>query len=56
MSDSWRRRAREAFTDEAIQAWAEYLETGLHLSVQEVPGWLESWGTAAETDLPALHA
>jgi len=56
MSDSWRRRAREAFTDEAIQACAEYLETGRHLSGQEVRDWLESWGTAAEMDLPAPRA
>ncbi|RJF89930.1 transcriptional regulator [Oleomonas cavernae] len=46
---------RVSFADEAAAAWAEYQETGLHLTQQEIETWLDSWGTDAETEVPRCH-
>ncbi|WP_260610793.1 hypothetical protein [Sphingomonas sp. IC081] len=33
--------ARESFKAEALASWAEYQETGLHLTGEEVARWLD---------------
>ena len=40
---------------EALASWAEYQETGLHLTGEEVVHWLDSWGTAGESECPPCH-
>ena len=50
-----REEARESFKQEALAAWTAYQETGQHLTGQEVRGWLNTWGTEAETELPKCH-
>ncbi|MES3040653.1 MAG: CopG family ribbon-helix-helix protein [Pseudomonadota bacterium] len=50
-----REEARESFKQDALAAWAEYQETGRHLTGAEVRTWLSSWGTEAETGLPPCH-
>lgn len=50
-----RERARESFKAEALQAWADYKETGLHLSGEEALEWLSQWGTDKETSAPKCH-
>ena len=50
-----REEARENFKQEALASWAEYQETGRHLSGQEVRTWLNTWGTATEAGLPDCH-
>ena len=50
-----REEARESFKEEALQAWREYRETGLHLSVEETTAWLDRWGTEDETEVPDWH-
>ena len=50
-----REEARESFKQEALAAWADHQETGLHLTGDEVRKWLLTWGTDAETELPACH-
>ena len=50
-----REEARESFKEEALQAWREYRETGLHLSVEETAAWLDRWGTEDETEVPDWH-
>ena len=47
-----REEARESFKKEALQAWREYRETGLHLSVEETAAWLDTWGSENETEAP----
>ena len=47
-----REEARESFKKEALQAWREYRETGLHLSVEETAAWLDTWGSEKETEAP----
>lgn len=50
-----REEARESFKQEALSSWAEYQETGLHLSGREVQGWLDTWGTEAAAEIPECH-
>lgn len=35
---------QENFKQEALKAWENYQETGLHLISKEVQDWLSSWG------------
>ena len=50
--------AREAarFRQEAVASWSACQETGQHLTGPEVRTWLTTWGTEADTALPACHA
>ena len=50
-----REEKREAFRQDAIKAWEEYQETGLHATAAEVDTWLASWGTENELPAPACH-
>jgi predicted transcriptional regulator len=50
-----REEQRESFHREAMDSWREYQETGLHLTGAEVAAWLDTWGTDAETEIPACH-
>jgi predicted transcriptional regulator len=50
-----RAEARASFIQEAEASWAEYQQTGLHLTGQEVRDWLKTWGTAGETEAPECH-
>ena len=50
-----REEARESFKAEALASWAEYQETGLHLTGEEMADWLNSWGTADEGECPPCH-
>ena len=50
-----REEKREAFRQEALAAWDEFQETGLHATAEEVDQWLESWGTDRELPAPECH-
>lgn len=50
-----REEARESFKQEALDAWAEYQQTGHHLTGKEVRAWLNTWGTESETKLPKFR-
>ena len=50
-----REEKREAFRQDAIRAWNEYRDTGLHATGDEVLAWLETWGTESELPAPACH-
>ena len=50
-----REEAREKFKQEALASWTAYKETGRHLTDQELRGWLNTWGTDKETELPQCH-
>jgi predicted transcriptional regulator len=50
-----REEARESFRKEANDAWTAFLEDGLHLTGSEARGWLNSWGSDSEAELPACH-
>lgn len=50
-----REEARESFQEEALASWAAYQETGLHLTAEEVSGWLKTWGGGDERAAPECH-
>ncbi|AWK15727.1 CopG family ribbon-helix-helix protein [Candidatus Fukatsuia symbiotica] len=50
-----REEKRENFKQEALGSWAIYQKTGRHLSGDEVRGWLQTWGTDKETEIPPCH-
>jgi predicted transcriptional regulator len=50
-----REEARESFKQEALASWAEFRETGQHLTGDEVREWLGTWGTDTEAKPPKCH-
>ena len=48
-----REERRQALHQDAVAAWAEFEETGLHVSDNEMVAWLETWGTDEELPAPA---
>lgn len=50
-----REEQREAFKQEALNAWREYQETGLHVTGEEVGRWLRGWGTDNEQPASECH-
>jgi len=46
---------RESFKQEALESWADYKETGLHLTGPEARNWLATWGTKDEKSVPKCH-
>lgn len=50
-----REEAREGFRAEALASWAEYQETGQHLTGAELAAWLGTWGTPDEGECPPCH-
>jgi predicted transcriptional regulator len=50
-----REEARESFKQEALAAWTEYQEAGLHLTGREVAAWLDSWGSDRRKKTPKWH-
>ena len=50
-----REELRESFRQDALNAWQEHQETGLHVTGDEVVAWLETWGTDSEQPAPICH-
>ncbi len=50
-----REEKRVAFRQDAVNAWKEYQENGLHVSGEEVVGWLSTWGEENEQAVPVCH-
>lgn len=50
-----REEKREALQQDAINAWREYQETGLHATGDEVIAWLDTWGEENEKPAPICH-
>ena len=50
-----RQKVRENFRQEALTSWANYQETGRHLTGKEVRDWLDAWGTEDEKAAPESH-
>lgn len=51
-----REEKREGFRQDAIRAWTDYQETGLHVTGQEAIAWLQTWGDDHEMPAPVCHA
>jgi predicted transcriptional regulator len=39
---------------EANQAWKDYMETGVHVTNENMTDWLDSWGTDKEIKCPSI--
>lgn len=50
-----REERRETFRQDALKAWEEFQESGLHATADEVEAWLASWGTDSELPAPRCH-
>ena len=50
-----REEARESFKREAMESWADYQQTGRHLTGEELSAWLKTWGTEAASEPPECH-
>jgi predicted transcriptional regulator len=46
---------RQRLRDDALAAWTEYQETGLHLTGTEVNSWFARIEAGEDPDLPAPH-
>ncbi len=49
------REAERAEIDEAVAAWRDYEQTGLHVTGNEMSAWLRTWGTDSESEAPECH-
>ena len=50
-----REEKKIAFQQEALSAWQDFQQNGLHLTGDEVETWLKTWGTDKETEIPKCH-
>lgn len=50
-----REERKEAFRRDTLDAWQEFQETGLHVSLEEADQWLAGWGTETEGSAPTCH-
>jgi predicted transcriptional regulator len=50
-----REERKEAFRRDTLDAWQEFQETGLHVSLEEADQWLAGWGTETEGGAPTCH-
>ena len=46
---------REAFRQDAIQAWNEYQTNGLHLTDEEAHAWLSKLESGQDVEIPKCH-
>jgi predicted transcriptional regulator len=50
-----REEVLESFKQEALASWANYQETGRHLTGGELHAWLNNWGTDKAQAAPECH-
>jgi len=50
-----REEQRESLRQEGIAAWEEYQRTGLHLTGDEVRGWIDQIRRGERTPMPKCH-
>lgn len=50
-----REEKREAFKQDALRAWDEYQQTGMHLTSREADDWLAKLEAGEDADLPECH-
>lgn len=50
-----REEKREAFRQDAIRAWDEYQQTGLHLTLEEADAWLAKLEAGDDAEPPKCH-
>lgn len=48
-------KAKQAYDRRALQAYHDYQETGLHITLDEFTAWVESLDTTAPKEIPQCH-
>lgn len=51
-----REEKREALRTDALAAWAEYREPGLHVSAEVADGWLTALGAGEDLEVPECQS
>lgn len=51
-----REEKREAFRQQAKDAWEDYQQTGMHLTLDEADAWLAKLEAGEDADMPACHS
>lgn len=47
---------RQKMREDALDAWADYQTTGLHVTAEEADAWLAELEAGKDTTTPACHA
>ena len=50
-----RLKAKQAFDRRALQAYQDYQETGLHITLSEFVDWVDSLEAGSSKDIPSCH-
>lgn len=50
-----REEKREQFRQDALAAWADYQETGLHITAEEADAWLTRLAAGEDAEPPECH-
>lgn len=50
-----REEKRETFKQDALHAWEEYQQTGLHLTLEEADTWLAKLEAGEDAEPPKCH-
>jgi predicted transcriptional regulator len=50
-----REEKREAFKQEALQAWRDFAESGRHVTLEEADTWLSKLESGEDAEPPACH-
>ena len=50
-----REEKREAFKQDALRAWEDYRQTGLHLTLEEADAWMARLEAGEDAELPECH-
>lgn len=50
-----REEKREAFKQDAIRAWENYQQTGLHVTLEEADAWLAKLEAGEDAEPPKCH-
>ena len=54
--DTARRTCTPRLPRDVAASHTEYLETGLHLTLEEVDRWMATWGTHHKREAPPCHS
>ena len=47
-----RETAKEQLRQQTLASWDDFVQTGLHVSEDEMNGWLDTWGSDHEVEPP----
>jgi len=51
-----REEKRQSFLQDAVAAWQDYQQTGLHLTAEEADAWMAKLEAGEDAPIPECHA